>query len=260
MKVLHNAELVGFDVKMTVKSSDTLPPLPSDNAGESGEHIEADTVATALHVLHTERGALDNLSRIYAHDVPARQNLSSAISLIARTASSDGRVIISGIGKSGKIAEKFVATLNSLSIRAAFLHPVEAVHGDLGMVGPRDCVVVITFSGRTPELRSLVPLLPPGTAKVLIVGQRRAEDCGIIDDPQSARYGSIDWLFLPAPIPIAERHSFSVEAPTTSTSVALALCNALALTAARVVHQDSGEVFRQNHPGGAIGSAVGKGG
>ena len=124
---------------------DVLPnnELDTKNAATVSENVlsiecpfEADTIGTALHVMETERDALSNLSTIYRTNDVARRSLAEAVNTIAKLPGEGGRLIVTGIGKSGKIAEKCVATMNSLGIRSAFLHPVEALHGDLGMVGP----------------------------------------------------------------------------------------------------------------------------
>ena len=209
-------------------------------------YFEADTIGTALHVINTERDALANLSHIYSTDVLARRNLAEAISLISALPAKGGRLIVTGVGKSGKIAEKCVATMNSLSVRSAFLHPTEALHGDMGMIGPADALLVLSYSGRTPELSAMIPHLPP-IPRIIISGQTDPSNCMLLKvDPHL-------WTFLPAPIPVTEVQSFGVAAPTTSTTVALALTDALALAVARTLHTDPQAAFKRNHPGGAIG-------
>ena len=221
-------------------STPTGPPL-----------FESDTLGTALHVMETEQHALMNLSQIYRTDPSARRNMADAVSIIAGTTKRGGRLVVTGVGKSGKIGEKCVATMNSLGVRSAFLHPIEAVHGDLGMIGPADVILVITFSGKTPELLSLMPHLPRDLPHLIVSAHMDSECCPLIFMNKSQ-----SWTLLPAPIPVAERQSFGIAAPTTSTMVALALTDALALAVAKALHMDPEAVFRLNHPGGAIGGKL----
>lgn len=98
---------------------------------------EADRIlATALHVLSTEATALSYLSRLYATDPISRGGFVKAVEAIVTANLNEGKTIIIGVGKSGKIGKKLVATMNSLGLSASFMHPVEALHGDLGMVKP----------------------------------------------------------------------------------------------------------------------------
>ena len=127
--------------------------------------------------------------------------------------------------------------------------------------------MMISYSGRTPELGALIPHLSTGMTKLLVCGQKGLEHCTIVpesegrDNRGEGKEGTGRWIYLPAPIPIPEMVSFGMASPTTSTTVAIALLDAIALAVSRVVHQDPGAVFAKNHPGGAIGgvSLVGKG-
>lgn len=129
-----------MQLPLTPESSVSSMELCSDmdNAVKS-LHAIADTedaLSTALHVMRTERDALTNLEDLYQTDDVARKSFSVTVDTICKTVTSGGRTIVTGVGKSGKIASKIVATMNSLGIRSAFLHPTEALHGDLGMIGP----------------------------------------------------------------------------------------------------------------------------
>jgi hypothetical protein len=97
---------------------------------------DASAVVTALHVMSTERAALTHLEHLYQTDARAQQDLARAVDLIARTVRESGKLVVCGVGKSGKIGRKIEATMNSLGIYSAFLHPTEALHGDLGLVRP----------------------------------------------------------------------------------------------------------------------------
>ena len=111
-----------------------------------------------------------------------------------------------------------------------------------------DTILIITFSGRTPELLSLLPYLPSQTALIALTSQLSPSTCPLLESrppPLS--------ILLPAPIPMSEVESFGVPAPTTSTTVALALSDALAMAVARRLHLDPAAIFRAYHPGGVIG-------
>lgn len=111
----------------------TLPVTPP--ATESDLEVER-ILATAVHVLSTEATALSYLSRLYATNPTARGGFVRAVEAITTANLSEGKTIIIGVGKSGKIGKKLVATMNSLGLSASFMHPIEALHGDLGMVKP----------------------------------------------------------------------------------------------------------------------------
>lgn len=220
-------------------------------------------IARAVHVLATETTALQNLTQLYSSDRIVRDGFTRAVDAItSRHASRSnkdgarcggGKLVVIGVGKSGHIAKKLVATFNSLAIHAIFLHPTEALHGDLGQITPHDTLLLITFSGKTPELLALLPHLDPSLPLILLTSHTRPETCEII---VRHRQHSDTAILLPAPIHEAETASFGVSAPTTSTTVALAVGDALAIVAARELHPSVADVFARNHPGGAIGAAL----
>jgi len=152
------------------------------------------------------------------------------------------RVILAGIGKSGLIGQKIAATLNSTGTASFFLHPVEAMHGDLGIVDPRDVVLAISYSGETPELNLLVNSLKNrGVSIIAMAG-----------DPESTLAKLAD-AFLNVAVP-REACPLGL-APTASTTAALAMGDALA-----VVLLDRKKFkecdFRKNHPGGSLGERL----
>jgi arabinose-5-phosphate isomerase len=152
---------------------------------------------------------------------------------------SKGRVIASGVGKSGLIARKIAATLTSTGTPATFLHPSDSVHGDLGIVGPDDVAILISKSGESDELFAMVDHLKRlGVRIVAITGDRKS---GL------ARHADV---VLDASV--AEEACPHDLAPTTSTTVALALGDALAVA----LLEEKGfrrEDFARLHPGGSIG-------
>ena len=106
----------------------------SDAGGSVDEISHKDALATALHVIKTERDALTQLEGLYESDAVAQEGFTNSVDAISTSISSGGKLVVIGVGKSGKIGQKVVATMNSFGIRSAFLHPTEALHGDLGMI------------------------------------------------------------------------------------------------------------------------------
>ena len=150
-----------------------------------------------------------------------------------------GRVIVSGIGKSGLIARKIAATFTSTGTPASFLHPVDSLHGDLGIVGRNDVAILLSKSGASDELFGLVaPLKRLGVALITITGD---------SDSALARQSDV---VLDASVP--EEACPETLAPTASTTAALALGDALAV-ALLELKGFRREDFAALHPGGALG-------
>ena len=202
----------------------------------------------ALHVIDTEATALKRVSQLYETDPFARDGFSRTIETITRHNGEKGKLVIIGVGKSGLIGRKLVATFNSLSIPSVFLHPTEALHGDLGTIGQNDTLMFITFSGKTQELLGLIPHLDASLPVILLTAHTRPDTCEFIRLRP-------DTILLPAPVHETETTSFGVPAPTTSTTVALAIGDAVAITAAKEIHSCVSRVFAKHHPGGAIGAS-----
>lgn len=238
---------------------DTLPITPPDSAEPFEKRprtIDGVAVKKALHVLANERAALMHLENLYASSASAQSNLSAAINQIIQVQQASGKVVFTGIGKSRLIALKLVATFISLGIHSVFLHPTDALHGDLGMIRPEDVVLMITFSGKTSELTTLLSHIPTYVPLMVLTSHLSAETCPLLTAPK--RFESTN-ILLPAPIHESETSTFGLSAPTTSTTVALALGDSLALSVADKLHcipgQLPAQVFAMNHPGGAIGAA-----
>jgi arabinose-5-phosphate isomerase len=153
-----------------------------------------------------------------------------------------GRVILTGIGKAGIVARKIVATLNSTGTPALFLHPVEAMHGDLGMVTSKDIVLAISNSGETGELTLLLPSLKQiGTKLISFVG-----------NPESSLAKQSD---LVIDVGVEKEACPLGLAPTTSTTAALAMGDALAVALIKR-HQFNHQDFKRFHPGGSLGERL----
>ncbi|MDF1578271.1 MAG: KpsF/GutQ family sugar-phosphate isomerase [Desulfurivibrionaceae bacterium] len=153
-----------------------------------------------------------------------------------------GRLIITGIGKSGIIGQKIAATLNSTGTSSFFLHPVEAMHGDLGLVDERDVVLAISYSGETSELNLLLPSLKKRGVGIIAMTGRI--------DSSLARHGD---AILGVAVP-REACPLGL-APTASTTAALAMGDALAVVLLNC-KQFKASDFRRNHPGGSLGERL----
>jgi len=190
----------------------------------------AELVQLGRRVLEQEAGAVAAL----AHRLDAR--FADAVRLLLECR---GRIVVSGVGKSGVIARKIAATLTSTGTPATFLHAVDSVHGDLGIVGRDDAAILISKSGETDELFGLVGYLKRlGVRIVAITG-----------DLQSTLAKHAD-VALDAAVQ-SEACTLDL-APTTSTTVALALGDALAV-ALFEAKGFKAEDFARLHPGGALG-------
>jgi arabinose-5-phosphate isomerase len=192
--------------------------------------ITTDAKATGRRVVRMEAEALAEVERRISDGFVA------AVDLVA---SCGGRVIVSGIGKSGLVAKKIAATLTSTGTPASFLHPVEGLHGDLGLVGADDVALLLSKSGESGELLTLLEHLRRfGTRAVALTGvpdSTLGRQCDAVLDA---------W--------VKEEACPHDLAPTTSTTAALALGDALAVA----VLERKGfrrEDFARFHPGGALG-------
>ncbi|KAI9814893.1 MAG: hypothetical protein M1832_005621 [Thelocarpon impressellum] len=230
--------------------AEAIPALPVTPPSSESDADDDAALATAVRVLSTEATALACMSRLYQTDPTARRGFVGAVDQIAQTVAGGGKLVICGVGKSGKIGHKLVATMNSLGVLSVFLHPTEALHGDLGVVRMVDTILLITFSGQTAELRALMPHLPRSLPLVMMSSHQSPQVSPLTHDRP-------DTILLPTPVHESEEDSFGLSAPTTSTTVALALGDALAMAVARRIHVGEGrgprEVFKAYHPGGAIG-------
>lgn len=187
-------------------------------------------VARGRRVLTLEAEAIAESARRLGDD------FARAVALIAE---SRGRVIVSGVGKSGIVARKIAATLTSTGTPASFLHPIEGLHGDLGIVGPDDVAVLLSKSGATVELLPLVEELERFGVRLVAVTA----------DPRSPLARNADVVLDAWVREEACPHDL---APTSSTTVALALGDALAVTLLEVKGFRR-EDFARLHPGGALG-------
>jgi arabinose-5-phosphate isomerase len=152
---------------------------------------------------------------------------------------SPGKVVVTGVGKSGLIAQKIAATMTSTGTLASYMHAADAAHGDLGMVGSDDVVIAISYSGTTDEILAILPSIRAIGAQII----------AMVGDPQSDLARAADCV-LDIRVP-AEAGPLNL-APTCSTLVTLALGDALATALAKATNFEE-EQFALFHPGGAVG-------
>ncbi len=197
-------------------------------------HVSAEAIiASGQHVLSVEAAALAQMGR----DLPA--DFAAVVQLIL---GAKGRVIVSGIGKSGHIGRKIAATFASTGTPSYFVHCAEASHGDLGMVTPADICLLISNSGETTELQDILAHTRRFSIPTVAISSK----------PDSTLMKAADYRLCLPPAP--EACSIGM-APTTSTTLTLALGDALAVA----LMDQRGflpEDFRVFHPGGKLGAQL----
>lgn len=156
--------------------------------------------------------------------------------------SSKGRVVVTGIGKSGVIGMKIVATMNSTGTPSIFMHAADAIHGDLGIIQKYDSVICISKSGNSPEIKALIPFLKK--EKNLLIG--------MTSDPESFLAKNSDLILF---TPIKKEACPNNLAPTTSTSVQLAMGDALSMCLLEL-NKFEAKDFAKYHPGGNLGKLL----
>ncbi|WP_457624274.1 KpsF/GutQ family sugar-phosphate isomerase [Persephonella sp.] len=191
---------------------------------------EVNAVEIGKRVLQEEKKALEDL--IQAID----ENFQKAVELILST---EGKVIVTGMGKSGHIGQKIAATLASTGTPAFFLHPAEAIHGDLGMISKGDIILAISNSGETPELLAIIPTIKRWGHKIIAITNNK--------NSTLAKESDIH-LFLNV-----KKEACPLNlAPTSSSTSTLALGDALAV-ALLELRGFTAEDFARFHPGGSLG-------
>ena len=190
----------------------------------------AKALASARNALDIEIAALNKLaSRIEV-------NIEPALKLIT---SSKGRVIISGIGKSGLVGAKIAATLSSTGTAAYFIHSTDALHGDSGAILADDVIIAISNSGQTSEVVSFASMVKSWGNKVIAITGKPESELGRIAD-------------VVLDISFEKESDPNGLAPTTSTTLTIALGDALA--AALITHKNfTVQDFGKRHPGGSLG-------
>lgn len=192
-----------------------------------------------IQALRIEAQALLDCAERVSSQPQASRAIEEAVQTLKKTLDQGGKIITSGIGKSGKIAQKIASTLSSTGSLAIYLHPTEALHGDLGMISDRDTLLALSQTGNTEELITLSMALK--ARKVAIISfcgnpkSRLAECSNVVIDSSVSKEA--------CPLNLA---------PTSSSTLALALGDALSV-ALMNLRGFKKEDFARNHPGGSLG-------
>ncbi len=194
-------------------------------------------VTASRHALDLAREVLNiEASAVQALSARLDDNFLHALDIILQC---KGRVIVSGMGKSGHIARKIAATMSSTGTPAYFVHPGEASHGDLGMITSEDVIIALSYSGESQELMTIVPIIKRQGAKLIsMTGKPESSLAQVADAHLNA---AVDKEACPMNL-----------APTASTTAALALGDALAV-ALLDAKGFGAEDFARSHPGGSLG-------
>lgn len=190
-------------------------------------------IATAKKTIDLEARSISNLSGLLDQD------FEKAINAINNC---DGRLVVSGIGKSAIIAQKIVATLNSTGTPSVFLHAADAIHGDIGMVQQNDIVMIISKSGESPEIKVLVPLIKNFKNTIIAM-------CG---NMQSYLVKCADIILNTT---VSEEACPNNLAPTSSTTAQMVMGDAIAICLMEI-KGFSTEDFAKFHPGGTLGKKL----
>ena len=203
----------------------TMFPSPSVNTQE--------IINSAKEAVQQVAGSIQNLTHFLDQEF---------VKVVELCYACQGRIVVSGIGKSAIIAQKMVATFNSTGTPALYMHAADAIHGDLGMVQPNDVAIVISKSGNSPEIKVLVPLIKNmGNRVIGMVGNldsSLAKECDLILNT------TIDRESCPNNL-----------APTTSTTAQLVMGDTLAVCLIKL-RDFSKQDFAKYHPGGALGKKL----
>jgi len=194
---------------------------------------DAETLSAGKRVIRVEIDALEMLEAALGADF---------VSAVNTLVEAKGRIICAGVGKSGHVARKFAATLASTGAPSLYIHPTEASHGDLGMIAPGDVVIALSRSGETQELGDLIHYTRRFDVPLI----------GMTANAESSLGTSSDVALI---IPDAPEACAETRAPTTSTTLMMALGDALAV-ALLERKGFTADDFKTFHPGGKLGSML----
>lgn len=195
-----------------------------------------DYLKRAREVIDIEIEGLEKLKGLF------NDHFVQAVDLILETVASGGKVVLTGVGKNIHVGAKMAATLTSVGTPSSVMHAIEAMHGDFGMLDPKDVVLAMSYSGSSNELTDLLPAIKRYGNKIIAI-------TGVMDSPLA------EFSDLVLPITVDREACPFGMAPTTSTTVTMALGDALAMVlidAQGFKLQD----YARRHPGGAIGRTL----
>lgn len=200
--------------------------------------LQKEIYLNAVRVLALEAQAILECAERLRHGDSA-QAFTKALLLFQKALDAGGKIIVTGVGKSGKVGQKIAATLSSTGNLAVFIHPTEGLHGDIGMVQPQDAVLALSYTGNTEEIVQLIPSFKIRKIPVIGLGGNPLSKLAKQSDAW------IDALVSMEACP----HNL---APTSSTTLSLALGDAIAVSLMQLRGFDAQE-FAKNHPGGSLG-------
>ncbi|WFD27710.1 hypothetical protein MNAN1_002715 [Malassezia nana] len=214
-------------------------------------------VGLAQLILQREASALQALADKLSAQQAVQEPLQEALHIATKyTQDLQGKMVLVGVGKSGIVARKIAATLTSVGVPAVYLHPIESMHGDLGLVIPgRDVIMVLSYSGNTPEIHAFLKLEKvQQCARIVMTANATSELLALADV----------WLDCSASEPSKDGKASTeteawpvIPAPTTSTTLMMALGDAFALALTQV-QELTCTTFAKNHPGGHLGQLLKK--
>jgi len=199
-------------------------------------------ISKILRVLRVEAQALVDCAERIEKNKQVAEAFEKAVGTMQHSLKNGGKIVVTGVGKSGKVAQKISSTLCSTGSLAVFLHAGEGLHGDLGVVRSGDVVLALSQTGNTEELLNLLPSVKSLGVPILGLGGNSRSRLATLCDA---------WM----DIQVAEEACPHNLAPTTSTTLALAVGDALAIALMESQGFDS-NAFAQNHPGGSLGKRL----
>jgi len=215
-------------------ASPVIVPSPDR---ETARSEAADDLEFARRVLRAEADAVLRVAEAVGDEFVR------AVDVLVQAASNDGSVVVSGMGKSGLIGQKISATLASVGAPSQWVHPAEAVHGDLGRIRKADCLVALSYSGETEEVVALASIVRQDGLPVISITSGRGDSALERLATVSLGVGAVEEA---CPLSLA---------PTSSTTAMLALGDALALATSRRL-AFSPDDFARRHPGGWLGDLL----
>lgn len=212
-------------------------PITKLTSIDGGKSLTDNTLSSVLRTLNIETEGLAALKASVHEDLG--QALVAAVQCIK---DAKGRVIVTGVGKSGHVGQKIAATFASTGTPAFFVHPTEAAHGDLGMITADDVIVAISWSGETAELKGIITYARRFTVPMISITSNAASALGAQSD-------------VILELPKADEACPHGLAPTTSTTMQLALGDCLAVALLEVKGFTAHD-FKTFHPGGSLGASL----
>ncbi|GMM29883.1 hypothetical protein DAMA08_026280 [Martiniozyma asiatica (nom. inval.)] len=212
--------------------------------------ILSNAVDSVDRILSNQTKAIRHLASQFKYSSWSISQLKNSLITLNNTLHRGGKIVLSGMGKSFKISTKTVATLNSLGLHAANLHPSEALHGDLGIIKDGlDSLIIISASGNSPELSLMLQHIPLSVPVILVTCSKKG---ALSNHPKVTSL-----LYAELPSHLSEKNLYGLNAPTISTTLCLSLLDAVSIALSELNVSDLNirqALFGFWHPGGDIGA------